>query len=217
MPIRGMSAGAPASAGGHDRSNAARIAAMRGYGNIMDGRVVRLGSAAVLAVLCVATAMTRGDEPSREYQVKAAFLFNFAEFTQWPDSAFAGSDGPFVVAVIGQNPFGQALEHTMEGKSIAGHPVVVRYIDSSGDVPGCHVLFVPASEDGRLDDIFKQVADRPILTVGESEKFPWAGGIIRFLIEDNKVRFEINPDAAAKASLHISSKLMCLARIFKKQ
>lgn len=193
-------------------------AAMREFGSIMKWFVATHGPAAIvlLTVLCIPAAISAADEPSREYQVKAAFLFNFAQFTQWPDSAFSRSDDPLVVAVIGQNPFGPVLQQTLEGKSISGHPIVVRYIDSSGDLSGCHLLFVPASEDPHLDEIFNQVADRPILTVGESAKFPWSGGIIRFLIDDNKVRFEISPEAATRAGLHISSKLMSLARIFKK-
>jgi len=170
----------------------------------------------VLAVLLNMPGSARADEDNREYQIKAAFIYNFAQFTTWPDKAFANDDSPFVVAVIGQDPFNQALESACDGKTIAGHPMEVRHIDSPEQIVGCHLLFVPESEDDHLDDIFKVVADRPILTVGESPKFPWAGGTIRFLIEDHKMRFEINPDSAAKAALRISSKLMSLARIFKR-
>lgn len=170
----------------------------------------------VLAVLLNASGIARADESSREYQVKAAFIYNFAQFTAWPDNAFASADSSFIVAIIGQDPFDHVLDKIMEGKSIAGHPVTVRHVDSPDQIRGCHLLFVPATEDDHLDDIFKVVADRPILTVGESDKFPWSGGTIRFLIEDHKIRFEINSDAAAKATLRISSKLMSLAKIFKK-
>lgn len=171
----------------------------------------------VLAVLLNMSDSARADdEDNREYEIKAAFIYNFAQFTVWPDKAFASDDSPFVVAVVGQDPFNHALESACEGKSIAGHPMEVRHIDSLDQIEGCHLLFVPETEDDHLDDIFKVVADRPILTVGESPKFPWAGGTIRFLIEDHKMRFEVNPDAAAKAALRISSKLMSLARIFKR-
>ncbi|MGA3067335.1 MAG: YfiR family protein [Tepidisphaeraceae bacterium] len=158
----------------------------------------------------------RADEPNREYQVKAAFIYNFAQFIQWPDKAFSDSSSPFVVGVIGQDPFGENLEDAMRDKTIAGRPVEVRHMDSPDQIPSCHLLFIPASEDDQLDDIFKWVADRPILTIGETPKFLDAGGTIQFLIEDGKIRFAINPDSAARAGLRISSKLMSLARIYKK-
>jgi hypothetical protein len=148
--------------------------------------------------------------------VKAAFIYNFAQFTAWPDHAFASADAPFVVAVIGQDPFDGALDRIIAGKTVAGHAMVIKHIDSAGEISGIHLLYVPATEDDHLEDIFKAVADQPILTVGETDKFPWAGGTIRFLIEDHKIRFEVNPDSAAKASLRISSKLLSLAQIFKR-
>jgi YfiR/HmsC-like len=156
------------------------------------------------------------DDASKEYQIKAAFIFNFALFTAWPDSAFSAPNAPFVVAVIGDDPFGPALQQVMSGKSISGHPITVKHLDSRAQISGCHLLFVPASEDDRLGDIFNIVGNRPILTVGETSKFLWAGGIIRFLIADGKIRFEIAPDAADKAGLRLSSRLMNLAKIFKK-
>ena len=94
--------------------------------------------------------------------------------------------------------------------------MVVRHLASAMEIGDCRLLFVPASQDGNLQAVFSGVDDHPILTIGESDAFPWAGGTIRFVTEDNKVRFEINPDSADKAKLHISSKLMKLARIFKR-
>jgi len=157
------------------------------------------------------------DTTSKEYQIKAAFVFNFALFTQWPDSAFSDPKAPFVVAVIGDDPFGPALQQVMCGKCIQGHPITVKHLDSPSEIPGCHLLFVPATEDDHLDDIFNAIGNQPILTVGETSKFLWDGGIIQFLIEDGKIRFEICPDAADKAGLRLSSRLMNLAKIFKKR
>lgn len=170
----------------------------------------------VLAMMLGAAPCLRADDVSPEYQVKAAFIYNFAQFIQWPDRAFSDPNAPFVVGVIGQNPFGDKLEAAMRNKAIAGRPVTVRYLDSPGEIAGCQLLFVPGTEDDDLDDIFKWVSDRPILTVGESSKFLDAGGTIEFLIEDGRIRFEIDPDSAAKADLRISSKLLSLARIYKK-
>lgn len=154
---------------------------------------------------------------SKVYEIKAAFIYNFAQFTQWPDSAFASSDSPFVLAFIGDSPLGPALERVLDGKAIAGHPIVLKHLDSVNQISGCHLLFVPESEDGDLDDIFNAVGNQPILTVGETTKFMWAGGIIRFFIADGRIRFEVDPDAADKAGLRLSSRLMHLATIFKKR
>jgi hypothetical protein len=159
---------------------------------------------------------TRLDATSKVYEIKAAFIYNFAQFTQWPDSAFTSSDSPFVLAFIGDSDLGPALSRVLQGKSIAGHPIVLKHLDSPGEISGCHLLFIPDSEESHLDDIFNAVGNQPILTVGETAKFMQAGGIIRFFIADGRIRFEIDPDAADKAALRLSSRLMSLATIFKK-
>jgi len=173
------------------------------------------GGKCALTVLLALAALARGEEPSREYQLKAAFIYNFAQFTVWPDKAFSSDDAPFVVAVIGQDPFGDAVRGVMEGKKIGNHSIILRHFNSADEVRGCHLLFVPAAEQDKYDAIFKAVGDRPVLTVGETPGFPAAGGTIRFLIEDNKIRFEVNLDSAYKAGLKISSKLLSLAKIYK--
>jgi hypothetical protein len=159
---------------------------------------------------------TRLDAASKVYEIKAAFIYNFAQFTQWPDSAFASSDSPFVLAFIGDGSLGPALERVLDGKSIAGHPIVLKHLDMTSQISGCHLLFIPESEESHLDDIFNVIGNQPILTVGETTKFMQAGGIIRFFIADGRIRFEIDPDAADKAALRLSSRLMSLAKIFKK-
>jgi len=156
------------------------------------------------------------DEPPREYKVKAAFVYNFAEFIDWPEVAFADADAPFAIAVIGTDPFNGILEQVIAGKKIAGRQVVIKHFASTDDISSCQILFIPATEDDHLEQIIQRVQDRPILTIGETERFPWVGGCFRFYKEDNKIRFEINQDAAARANLRISSKLLNLARIFQK-
>jgi hypothetical protein len=173
------------------------------------------GRALILAILLSICVLARGEEPSREYGLKAAFIYNFAQFTVWPDSAFSAADAPFIVAVIGTDPFGDALQAVMEGKKIGNHPVLINHLKSDDEIKGCHLLFVPASQQDKYDSIFKAVADLPILTVGETQDILPAGGAIRFLIEDNKIRFEVNLDSAKKAGLKISSKLLSLAKIYK--
>jgi hypothetical protein len=173
-------------------------------------------SAAVIGVVLAWPAAEARAEPSREYAVKAAFIYNFAQFTQWPAEAFAAPDAPFVIGIVGDDPFDGALDKAVAGKNVAGHPMRVKRLATVAEVGECALIFVPAAQDARVGEVLSAAADKPILTVGETDNFPWAGGIIRFLTEENKVRFEINPDAAERARLRISSKLMKLARIFKR-
>ncbi|HEY1921453.1 MAG TPA: YfiR family protein [Tepidisphaeraceae bacterium] len=180
-------------------------------------------AAVIVTVAMLGAGRTRAGSPTRldaggkVYEIKAAFIYNFAQFTQWPDSAFTSGDSPFVLAFIGDSELGPALQQVLQGKSIAGHPIVLKHLDSASQISGCHLLFIPDSEESHLDDIFNAVGNQPILTVGETTKFMQAGGIIRFFIADGRIRFEIDPDAADKATLRLSSRLMSLATIFKKQ
>jgi hypothetical protein len=179
-------------------------------------------AAVILTIAMVGAGQTRAGSPTRldaagkVYEIKAAFIYNFAQFTQWPESAFASSDAPFVLAFIGDSSLGPVLDQVLQGKSIAGHPIVLKHLDSTSQISGCHLLFIPESEESHLDDIFNVIGNQPILTVGETTKFMQAGGIIRFFIADGRIRFEIDPDAADKAALRLSSRLMSLATIFKK-
>lgn len=159
------------------------------------------------------------DAPSREYQVKAAFVAKFVQFVDWPAGTLAKQGDPLVIAVVadadGRDPFNGALEQLVNGKSANGHPLKVRHVtpDNVGD---CHALFVPASQDAHAEQALKAVAGHNVLTVGETDAFPHAGGQITFYLDDNKVRFEINPDAAKAAGVTISAKLLALARIVRK-
>ena len=168
--------------------------------------------AAIVAVCC---ATARGDPgPSREYQLKAAFLYNFAQFTEWPDDAFKGPKGPIVIAVAGDNPFGGALEQAVRGKQLNGHDITVRYFPSASAVEPCHVLFVSASERNNVAQALQRAGNN-CLTVGDVDGFTARGGIFRFLVEDNKVRFEVNIDAAQHSRVKISSRLLKLAKIYE--
>lgn len=164
----------------------------------------------------LASPLRAEDSGNREYQVKAAMIFNFAQFVEWSPSSFSSSDAPLVIAVVGANPFGNMLEQVVAGKKILGHPVVVQHYPAAGNIEACHVLFVPRTEDANLPTLFAQTAGKTVMTVGETDPFIHGGGVIRFFTENNKMRFEINPDAAQAAHLTISSKLMKLARIFRK-
>jgi hypothetical protein len=172
--------------------------------------------AAMIVAVLVFVLHARADEPSREYQVKAAFIYNFVQFVDWPASAFADDSSPLTIGVLGANPFGDALDHVVEGKTVNARTLAVRYFSRIEDVEKCQVLFVVSSDRDFLQTLHDKLKDQSVLTIGEADEFLPTGGIIRLYTEENKVRFEINVDAAEQAQLKISSKLLHLAKIYSK-
>ena len=150
---------------------------------------------------------------STEYRVKAAFLLNFTKFVEWPEDAFEDGGSPFTIGVLGRDPFGPILDDTVREKVVQGRHVVVKRFSTVEDFEPCHILFVCSSEQKQIDHIFEAVGDSSVLTVGEMEQFARRGGTVNFVLEENKVRFEINPAAAERSRLKISSKLLNLANI----
>jgi len=163
-----------------------------------------------LALLPAAGASAQEAQPS-EYQVKAAFLFNFAKFVEWPPESFAKETSPLVIGILGDNPFGGDLERTVQNKTINNRPLVIEQLHSSAEATNCQVLFISTSEKKRLPEIFNGLRGASVLTVSETDGFTEAGGMINFVWEGKKIRFEINNDAARKAKLKINSKLLSLA------
>ncbi len=155
---------------------------------------------------------------SSEYLIKAGFIFNFAKFVEWPPVAFAQTDTPIVIGILGTDPFGPILDQIVRDKKIGNRGFIVKRLNWNRDSKGlkdCNILFVSASEKAHIDDLLQIVKSLPILTVGETPGFAERGGIIRFTVEDNRVRFEVNVDAAHLAQLTISSRLLTLARIIQ--
>jgi hypothetical protein len=146
-----------------------------------------------------------------EYPVKAAFLFNFAKFVEWPAIAFRSPEDPISICVLGQDPFGEALEKVVRNKTVSNRTFVVREILNAQQAMACQILFVSTSERKRFRLLLDALKGRSILTVGESEDFTANGGIINFKVKDARVRIEIDPSAADRAGLRISSKLLSLA------
>jgi hypothetical protein len=168
----------------------------------------------VALLLTVSPAVGLAESPaSLEYQVKGAFLLNFAKFTKWPADEFAADDSPITIGIVGQDPFGSALDQLVAGETIGTRPIVVKRLAPSGDLSQCQILFIPKSADAA--NVLKHVVSPGVLTVGESDGFLDTGGVIHLLIEDKKVRFEVNLDAAQRAHLTISSQLLKLARTIK--
>lgn len=147
------------------------------------------------------------------YQVKAAFLLNFAKFIDWSPGTFANPQSPLVVCVLGQDPFGNILDDTLQGKAIGDRPFIVRRLKDKIDARHCQMVFVSSSESPHLPEILESLRGANVVVVGEANGFATSGGMIEFTIEDNHVRFSINTDAANRSGLKFSSKLLALARI----
>ena len=147
---------------------------------------------------------------AEEYQVKAAFLLNFTKFVEWPEGAFEDEHSPLAICILGEDPFGSALNDMVKGEAVNGHEVVIRRIHRVPASKECQVLYVERSE--REASKILGALGPGILTVGEGEMFLRDGGMVAFVIEDRRVRFDINQRAAAKAMLTLSSRLMMVAR-----
>jgi hypothetical protein len=150
-----------------------------------------------------------------EYQVKAAFLYNFTKFIEWPPGSFKGDNDPVRICILGQSAIGQPLEQAVRGKVIGARAIVVTKISSTRQSPGCQILFICSSEQKRLSLIFKALPLIGILTVGETDGFAAKGGVVNLRLESGRIQLEINLDTSENAKLLISSKLLSLATIVK--
>jgi hypothetical protein len=148
-----------------------------------------------------------------ESQVKAAFLVKFPLFVEWPAGTFTNALAPIVVGVVGQDPFGLGLDEAIRKAHVEGRPLVLKRFQDVSALGSCHLLFISASEQGRLGEILRRLEDTPVLTVGDFDRFAHGGGIINFIKEAGKVRFEINLDAAKKAGLKLSPKLVQVSKV----
>ena len=149
----------------------------------------------------------------KEYQVKAAFLLNFAQFVDWPEAAFAEKDAPLCIGVLGDDPFGPALDEAVDGESIRNHKLTVRRARRIEDLTNCQLVFVSTSEKKGVQDILAKFHSHPVVTVSEAAGFAEQGGTINFYREQNRVRFEINAGSALESGLKISSQLLRLGKI----
>jgi hypothetical protein len=171
------------------------------------------GRAAVLGLLAMLGCLAGGTpEEIDEYKLKAAFIFNFVKFVQWPAGSFQNVKQPTEICVLGQDPFEGSLASTLAGRAIEGRPLVVRHIATAKQVFGCHVLFIGSGEDPRIPSVIAEIRRPGTLTIGESDVAGDVGVVIDFRLESGKVRFDINLDAAERADLKISSRLLSLAR-----
>lgn len=150
---------------------------------------------------------------SKEYQLKAAFLFNFAQFVKWPADSFTSSGEPFYIGILGDDPFNGALEQTVQGETVDKHKLIVRHSQNLESLEDCQLIFICKSEASHIEEILTKLDSKPILSVSEVGSFAREGGIINFYLQGGKVRFEINPESAQQKRLKISSQLLTLGKI----
>ena len=155
-----------------------------------------------------------------EYGVKAAYLFNFAKFVNWPDGTFANEKAPLVIGILGDDPFEEDLDDAVAGKSVNQHPIKIHRFgnfraDLSGQIRGCQILFIAYSEKNRLKEILGALKGASVLTVSEIDQFPLFGGEILFDQVGKRIGLVVNPKAAHKANLEISAKLLQVSKIYK--
>ncbi|HEY3971568.1 MAG TPA: YfiR family protein [Candidatus Sulfotelmatobacter sp.] len=146
-----------------------------------------------------------------EYEVKATYLYNFTRFVEWPVQGAQGEGDSFAICVLGDNPFGPALEATVAQETIGGKNAVAKQIHTMQDAADCRVLFISTSEDKRLKQILMSLGTASVLTVSDLPKFTERGGMVQFVVDGNRVRFEVNSASAERAGLTLSSELLKVA------
>ncbi|MDP3911581.1 MAG: YfiR family protein [Gemmatimonadales bacterium] len=167
-----------------------------------------------IAVLTSALALVQGSR-APEYQVKAVFLFNFAQFVEWHAPADAEARRAVVIGILGDDPFGAILDATLRGERLGARPFEVRRYRQWRDIDGCEILFISRSERDQIGEIVTGLRNRPILTVSDTDDFARRGGMIQLVTDKGRIRLRINLDAAQAANLTISSKLLRVAEIVR--
>ncbi len=171
--------------------------------------------ALVVAVGAMGPSSATG-QTADEYQVKAAFMYNFAKFVDWPAGTLGAPAQPITFCVLGQTPLSQALRDTLSGKVVDQRPLAFRQISETKQARECQVLFMSLTDKKQMRQALDEVKSLPILTVGEVDGFTGEGGVVRFLLDAGRVRLEFNLDAADGAKLHISAKLLGLAKTVRR-
>jgi YfiR/HmsC-like len=172
----------------------------------------RLLLAVVAGVLFCWVAAAQSEQRG-EYEVKAAFLFNFTKFVEWPESSFLDAHSPIVIGILGEDPFGDSLTRLVAGQKAQGRSIMIAKYRRGDDLRRCHVLFISASERQRSAQIIGSLQDTSILTVSDIDGFAVAGGVLQFVMQENRVRFLVNLEAATQNKLRVSAKLLALAQV----
>lgn len=176
-------------------------------------RILRAGIAVALVILCCSPLF--GWQQPTEYQVKAAYLYNFSKFIKWPANAPSANSDSFTICVLGSDPFGAVLDGTVAGEAIDNKRVAVRRVATAKEAAGCRIVFISATEDARLKPLLLALDKSGALTVSDMPGFTDRGGMIQFVLDGHRVRFEINLAAASSAGLSLSSELLRVATVVR--
>ena len=182
---------------------------------MIAGVLLRRTMAAVVWLLSAGSSALGQQKPS-EYQVEAAYLYNFGRFVEWPAKSTTAQTDSFTICVLGEDPFGQGLDATLAGETIGNQRVVARRISSAQMSAGCQILFISSSEANRLNKIIDGLGKNAVLTVSDIPQFAQRHGMIQFVFEENRIRFEVNLTATQRAGLTLSSELLKVATAVRK-
>ncbi len=150
-----------------------------------------------------------------EYEIKAAMLLNLTRFVEWPGPKLGDHSAPFVIGIVGHDPFGRDLDKLLGGKTVSGHPIVIQRLSSTQHLESCHLLFVSRGERKKLEEATPALAKASVLTVGDGDKFAASGSVVGLVVRDNRVQIEVNLTAAQRHGLVISSRLLRLVTVVK--
>src|SRR3984885_7465290 len=182
----------------------------------LDRRTLLLRTTVAVLGLLVAVSSALGQQKPSEYQVEAAYLYNFGRFIEWPAKGSSPQNSSFTICVLGDDPFGQALDATLAGETIGNQKVTARRISSPQMAADCQILFVSSSEASRLNKIMEALDNNAVLTVSDIPQFSQRQGMIQFVLEENRIRFEANLTATQRAGLTLSSALPMVAAAVRK-
>jgi uncharacterized protein DUF4154 len=189
---------------------------MRRYKNIICKKAYRKQiTALVIYLFCLCLPVFQSQtSPLPAYKIKAVFLFNFTQFVEWPDGAFNNNNDPFVIGILGKDPFGKYIDEVVQSEKVGNHSITIMRYQNISEINNCQVLFIE-DNDSNLPSVLSALNNRAILTVSDMQGFTQAGGIIGFVTIENKIKLQININAAKEAGLNISSKLLSVANIVK--
>jgi hypothetical protein len=153
------------------------------------------------------------DFPTAEYEIKAAFIFNIAKFVEWPAAALKPDETTFTIGILGKDPFGDVLDATLGGKTLKGRAIAIKRFQQLSEVGGCQILFISESEKKRMNDILARLDGESVLTVSDQADFARNGGMFELYLENNRVKFAVHTEAAERANLKVSAKLLNLAKV----
>lgn len=168
-----------------------------------------------LAILLLILSNQIHAQAARLNATKAHFLYNFTQFIEWPTTVFADAEAPFIIGILGDDPFGSKLDENVAGEKVKGHPITVERYQDVKDITNCHILFINSKDEVKIREILSALPGKNILTVSDMDDFATIGGIIRFMSIKNKIKLQINLPASKNAELNISPKLLQLADIVR--